>query len=235
MTTILSIDTATTACSVALAVDGEVRQEFVATPREHTRLVLPMVDRLLAEAGIGLGAVDALAFTAGPGSFTGLRIGFGVVQGLAFGADLPVIPVSTLAVLARVAVNRLRPESALVLPALDARMGEIYWGIYRYQRGHLTVVSADAVAAPAAIAPSLPDTIDIGAGDGWTQLAGCFAAVSRVDAALTPDAASAIDIALPLYEANGARSVEEVELSYIRNEVRWKKHTKIRHTTKEAQ
>lgn len=235
MTTILAIDTATTACSVALAVDGDVRQEFVTTPREHTRLVLPMVDRLLAAAGIGLGAVDALAFTAGPGSFTGLRIGFGVIQGLAFGADLPVIPVSTLAVLARATVKRMQSESAVVLPALDARMGEVYWGVYRYQEGCLTVISADAVAAPEAVALAVHHQIDIGAGSGWAHLVDCFSAVGRVDVELTPDAASVIDIALPLYASNDARPIEEVGLSYIRNEISWKKRIKLRHKTKEKQ
>lgn len=227
MTTLLAIDTATTACSVALAVDGEVRQQFVATPREHTRLVLPMVDALLAEAGIALSAVDAIAFTAGPGSFTGLRIGFGVVQGLAFGTDLPVIPLSTLAVMARSAANRSDFIEGLVLPALDARMGELYWGVYRVADGLVEAVIADGVSAPAAVAERVSGAIDLGVGDGWGQLAPLLDAGS-IDTALTPDAASAIALATPIYAGGGARPVDQVELIYIRNEVTWKKRQKIR-------
>src|SRR5690554_5279655 len=147
MTTILALDAATTACSVALCRGGVITRQFVSTPREHTRLLLPMVDELLSEAGISLAQVDALAFTAGPGSFTGLRIGFGVVQGLAFGADLPVIPVSTLAALALAGARKAQLGSGCILPALDARMGEIYWGLYRYQSGSVEPLMADQVAS----------------------------------------------------------------------------------------
>src|SRR5690606_19863123 len=132
MARILALDTATDACSVALNIDGEVTEDFIVAPQEHTRRLLPMVDGLLAAGQIALGDLDAIAFTRGPGSFTGLRICVGVVQGLAFGADLPVIGVSTLLTMTASAQRLLNLEpTSLVLPALDARMGELYWGLYQ--------------------------------------------------------------------------------------------------------
>ncbi|GAB4353090.1 MAG: hypothetical protein Kow0060_03270 [Methylohalobius crimeensis] len=126
---ILAIETATEACSAALYLDGVVEERFQVAPRRHTHLILPMAEALLAEAGLTLSALDGLAFGRGPGSFTGLRIAAGVIQGLAFGADLPVVPVSTLAALAWQVFDEGAADCALA--ALDARMGEVYWGIYR--------------------------------------------------------------------------------------------------------
>lgn len=228
MTTILAIDTATTACSVALSCQGDVRQEFIATPREHTRLVLPMVDKLLAMAGISLSRVDVLAFTSGPGSFTGLRIGFGVIQGLAFGADIPVIPVSTLKVMAHRAMREMSLRHGLVLPALDARMNEIYWGLYQVVQGRVEVYLADAVSSPEVALAAIAVPVDAGVGDGWSLLQSRSVPPPQVNTALTPDAISIIDIAQPLFACGAARPVERVELSYIRNEVTWKKRQKIR-------
>lgn len=100
-TRILALDTATEACSVALWNDGEIHSLFEVCPREHTQRVLPMVQQLLADQGITLNQLDALAFARGPGSFTGVRIGIGIAQGLALGAGLPMLGVSTLATLAQ--------------------------------------------------------------------------------------------------------------------------------------
>ncbi|KJS09755.1 MAG: hypothetical protein VR73_00920 [Gammaproteobacteria bacterium BRH_c0] len=228
MTTILAIDTATTACSVALSHKGEVRQEFIDTPREHTRLVLPMVDKLLALADIPLARVDALAFTCGPGSFTGLRIGFGVIQGLAFGGNIPVIPVSTLKVMAHRAMREMSLQEGLVVPALDARMNEIYWGIYQVVGGSVEAHRADTVSTPEEALAAMTGPVNAGVGDGWSLLKPHSMPPSRVNTALTPDARSIIDIAHPLFVDGAAKPVERIELSYIRNEVSWKKRQKIR-------
>src|SRR5690554_2590516 len=102
---ILAIETATEACSAALLIDDAILERYELAPQRHNRLILPMIESLLAEAGIKISQVDAVAFGRGPGSFTGVRIAAGVAQGIAFGADLPVVPVSTLAALAQDALT----------------------------------------------------------------------------------------------------------------------------------
>lgn len=132
---LLAIDTSSAQCSAALLLDGELTFRAVMTARDHARLLLPMVDTLLAEAGVTLASLDGLAFGRGPGSFTGLRIAAAVTQGLAAGAGLPVLPVSSLRALAAQAKS-LVPEAEATLPAgnllacMDARMGEVYWGLF---------------------------------------------------------------------------------------------------------
>jgi len=162
---ILAIETSGAACSVALLLGTELRQGLEQEPRRHTELVLAMMDDILAEAGIDLTRLDALAFGRGPGSFTGVRIAASVVQGAAYGADLPVAPVSTLAALAQ---GCFRSDgSSRVLAALDARMGEVYWGPYRLGAGDLMqAAGAEEVAAPEAV--TLPaDGGWSGVGSGW--------------------------------------------------------------------
>ncbi len=120
---ILALDTATEACSAALLLHGEVLERYEVLGRGHAERLLPMVQEVLAEGGVALAALDAVAFGRGPGAFTGLRIAAGVTQGLAFGAGLPVVPVSDLAALAaRAAVHHGRRH---VLACLDARMGQV--------------------------------------------------------------------------------------------------------------
>lgn len=143
---LLALDTSTEACSVALLFDGALRMRFQLTERSHAELVLPMVEALLDEANVRLADLDGLAFGRGPGAFTGLRIACGVVQGLALGADLPVVPVSSLA-----SVAEQVPAAAgeVVLVCNDARMGEVYWGAYSQGAGGgLSVWCAEAVSPP---------------------------------------------------------------------------------------
>jgi tRNA threonylcarbamoyladenosine biosynthesis protein TsaB len=177
---ILAIETATEACSAALWLDGTISERFEIAPRGHGERILAMVDALLAEGGLALGALDAIAFGCGPGAFTGLRIAAGVAQGLAFGADLPVAPVSTLAALAQGALReRHQPR---VLAVLDARMGEVYWGAYEQGNdGLMQCIGGERVCAPAAVAR--PD------GSGWFGAGSGFAVHgdelrTRLDAAL---------------------------------------------------
>lgn len=161
---ILALETATEACSAALYCDGEVQERFELAPRRHAELILPMVRALLAEAGMTLGELDALAFGRGPGAFTSLRIAAGVAQGLALGADLAVVPISTLAALAFEVFAESQAEYALV--ALDARMGEVYWGVYRRDRDESLI--AEIVAAPEAVPVDFPGSASaIGIGSGW--------------------------------------------------------------------
>ncbi len=162
---LLAIDTATEACSAALYIDGEVREHFELAPREHARLILSMVEGLLADAELSVRALDGLAFGRGPGSFTGVRIATGVAQGIAFAADLPVVPVSTLAALAQGALMDL--GAPRVLAAIDARMGEVYCGAY-ITRGDGIMLAAEGerVCRPDLV-PTLYDGRWLGVGSGW--------------------------------------------------------------------
>ena len=157
---LLALDTATEVCSIALSLNGEV-VELSEPGSQHAERLLPMVDALLAQTGIALTQLDALAFGRGPGSFTGLRIGAGVAQGLAFGADLPVVPVSSLAALAQ------GQNATHVLAAFDARMQQVYWGVYmRNAQGIVELRGEEGVFAPSDV-PIPPGNGWTGAGPGW--------------------------------------------------------------------
>ncbi len=231
MSTLLAIDTATSACSVALSLNGEVHQLREDRPREHARRVLPLIDQLLSDAGIDLSSLDALAYSSGPGSFTGLRIGFGVIQGLAFGAGLPVVGVSTLQALSHKARFRFGLQEGLICPVLDARMNEIYWGRYRVSDTQVVPELDDRATPPDAIVEQLPATVDVAVGDGWSFVDRARLTIRHYEPDLLPDAASVLQLALPRYEQGLAVAVEEAGLTYVRNEIHWRKREKIRPRT----
>ena len=162
---LLAIDTATESCTAALLIDDDIRERYEVAPRGHAGLILPMVDSLLAEAGLVATDLDGLVLGHGPGSFTGVRIGAGVVQGIAFAADLPVAPVSTLAGMAQGAVRTLGARSVLV--AIDARMQEVYWGCYQLGTQALVqAVCTECVLAPDTVTAPAAGTW-VGVGSGW--------------------------------------------------------------------
>ncbi len=143
---LLAIETAAEACSAALLIDGEISLRYEVQPRKHSELIMPMLNGLLREADLKPTQLDGLAFGCGPGSFTGVRIAAGVAQGVALGADLPVVRVSTLAALAH--GHYRRSGYTKVLPAFDARMQEVYWGCYQLQgSGLMDAVFPDEIAA----------------------------------------------------------------------------------------
>jgi len=169
---LLAVETATEACSAALYIDGIVTERFELTPKEHTRLILPMIDSLMTDAGLKPQQLDALAFGCGPGSFTGVRIATGVIQGIALGADLPVVPVSTLAAIAQDFFdNNSKAQAELsafnvAFTAMDARMGEIFWGVYqRDEQGFAELIGKESVTPAANV--EFPDIIGVGVGSGW--------------------------------------------------------------------
>lgn len=225
-TRILAIDTATEACSVALWNDGAVLAQFEISPREHTQRILPMVQSVLTEAGISLQQLDALAFGRGPGSFTGVRIGVGIAQGLALGAELPVIGVSTLNTMAQ-GVFRLT-GSTQVLTAIDARMGEIYWGQYvRNQKGEWQGNETEAVMKPERIQEIMASLNGawVVAGTGWQaypQLRTSHLTLSDSDITL-PHAEDMLPLAVQMWQKGEMKAVEHAEPVYLRNEVTWKK------------
>ena len=162
---LLAIETATEACSAALWINGELRERYEVAPRRHGELVLPMIDDLLQEADLALSNLDALAFGRGPGSFTGVRMATGVVQGLAFAADLPVVPVSTLAALAQSVVEQA--GSTPIFSALDARMSEVYWGVYALNENRELELRGQEHVLPPASVQAEGAASGIAVGHGW--------------------------------------------------------------------
>ncbi|MGR8941548.1 MAG: tRNA (adenosine(37)-N6)-threonylcarbamoyltransferase complex dimerization subunit type 1 TsaB [Gammaproteobacteria bacterium] len=163
---LLAVETATEACSAALYFDGQVMERYQVSPRDHAQLILPMIDGLLAEAGWHLSGLDALAFGRGPGSFTGVRIATGVIHGIALGSDLPIVPVSTLAAVAQEFFDRKVKECDTAFTAMDARMGEIYFAVYRRDAlGFAEIAGREAVTPAEAI--EFPDCAGAGIGTGW--------------------------------------------------------------------
>ncbi|MGI0115939.1 tRNA (adenosine(37)-N6)-threonylcarbamoyltransferase complex dimerization subunit type 1 TsaB [Zooshikella sp. RANM57] len=166
MSRILAIDTATEACSAALLIEGDVKESFIVAPREHNERILPMVDELLAGAGLDIQQLDAIAFGRGPGAFTGVRVAAGIVQGLAYAADLPVIGVSNLAALAYYAFRVYQHEK--VFTAIDARMDEIYFAAYQVSaEGQQTLLIPEAVISPEDATGYQDMTGWVGVGTGW--------------------------------------------------------------------
>ncbi|RZI41938.1 tRNA (adenosine(37)-N6)-threonylcarbamoyltransferase complex dimerization subunit type 1 TsaB [Herbaspirillum sp. HC18] len=168
MPTILAIETSSELASVALLHNGQLISHEAAGVQTHSQTVLPMVQALLAQAGLVLSQCDAIAFGAGPGSFTGVRTACGVAQGLAFGCDLPIVPVVTLLAMAQACREAGAAEDVLVL--LDARMEEVYWAQYRYRDGWQVVVEP-TLSAPSAVSATDPVTA---CGNGLTAYASIF-------------------------------------------------------------
>lgn len=226
MNTILAIDTSTEACSAALLFNGEVTGDFVVSQREHTKQILPMIDNLLNKSACTLSQIDAIAFGQGPGSFTGVRIGIGVAQGLALGIDRPVIGVSTLMTLAQGAYRT--HQAGFVVSAIDARMGEIYLGAYQHDdKGNWLPVIKECVIKPHAIHHHLAglalDSKEVYcAGTGWQTYPNMIDNINNSQHIL-PDAQDMIVIAQSLLSDNKMMRVEDIEPTYLRNEVTWKK------------
>ncbi|MEA3638973.1 MAG: tRNA (adenosine(37)-N6)-threonylcarbamoyltransferase complex dimerization subunit type 1 TsaB [Lamprobacter sp.] len=162
---ILAFDTSGDCCSAALLIGDRLEQCREQAPRRHADLILGMLDALLRGASLTPKQLDAIAYGRGPGSFTGVRIAAAVAQGLAFGAERPVISVSTLAAVARAAFRESGQRQ--IACALDARMGEVYWGCYRIgEHKDATPIDEETVIAPD-LTPALPGAGWCGAGSGW--------------------------------------------------------------------
>ncbi|ORU92795.1 MAG: tRNA threonylcarbamoyladenosine biosynthesis protein TsaB [Cycloclasticus sp. symbiont of Poecilosclerida sp. N] len=222
---VLAIETATEACSAALLVGSEVIDVFQIAPREHGNLILTMVDGLLNEAGMTLQQLDALAFGRGPGSFTGVRMATGVIQGLAFSADLPVAPVSTLTALAQKEVNS--GEGQTIYAALDARMGEVYWCEYVVEKGRLKAISEEVVINPNEIIVEQGKNA-IGIGHGWRAykevILNKVAAQSiELQADQLPRAKEVAHLAIAMIESKQTVSAENALPVYLRDNVAKKK------------
>ena len=214
---LLAFETATEGCSVALWLDGEVRERFEVAPRRHAELALPWATALLAEAGIGRSQLDAIAVSRGPGAFTGVRLGVALAQGIALALERPVVAVSTLMALAA-------PVAGLrVLAAIDARMGEVYLGAFHREGDLLVALQPEAVASPDGAA--LPDGDGWhGAGTGFDALGGALRTrmggrLASVDAGALPHAADVARLAAPMLARGEAVAPERLEPAYLRDNV----------------
>lgn len=211
---------------MALLLGDDVLFEHQQVPRQHTKVLLPTIDALLSKGGVTLADLDAIAFGAGPGSFTGLRITAGVAQGLALGADKPVLAVSTLATLAEQAYQRWGVEQ--VFAGLDARMGELYWAAYGRQGDGWNSISAEQVAAPALV--QQPDDLTgdwVGIGSAWQyreQLPPAIQQrVTQVDTAAEPQASAMLKLAERQLAQGMVLRAEQVQPVYLRDNVAWQK------------
>lgn len=218
---LLALETATEACSVALWCDGQCQEEFLHAPRQQTQLLLPMIDRLLAGAGLTLSQLDAIAYSRGPGAFTGVRIAAAAAQGLAFGADIPVLPISTLQATAQ-GVWRLQRESQVVT-VFDARMNEVYVGAYGCQGQLMAPIAAEQLLPPEHVSLSLPGDW-FGAGNGWSYASVLTQrlAVTRFDESAMPHAFDVAVLAVSDFQEGKALAPELALPVYLRDEV-WKK------------
>ncbi|QKJ87356.1 tRNA (Adenosine(37)-N6)-threonylcarbamoyltransferase complex dimerization subunit type 1 TsaB [Paramixta manurensis] len=226
-TRILAIDTATEACSVALLQDSQSDALFELCPREHTQRILPMVREILTRHDVTLQQLDALAFGRGPGSFTGVRIGIGIAQGLALGATLPMIGVSTLETMAEGAWRSC--GATRVLAAIDARMGEVYWAEYqRDEQGAWHGEQTEAVLKPEAALARMHQLDGgwamVGTGwQAWPMLAEQAPLALKETAITLPAAQDMLPLALRALNARQTVLPEHAEPVYLRNEVAWKK------------
>ena len=224
---ILAIDTATESCSVAVWNEGVVASRFEISPREHTQKILPMVKSALQEAGLTLQDLDTLAFGQGPGSFTGVRIGIGVAQGIALGAELPMIGISSLATMAEGVFRTTGIKQVLV--AIDARMGEVYCAQYhRNDEGKWLGEETEAVMKPDQFLESVMNIEGQWAiaGTGWQAYPDMQTALSQhiIETEITlPAAQDMLPLAVNRWHEGKATKVEDAEPVYLRNEVTWKK------------
>lgn len=221
----IAFETATEACSVALFLDGQITELHEIVPRKHTERLLPMIQQLLDEAGIAVEQLDFIAFGRGPGAFTGVRIAASAAQGVALGADIPVIPVSSLAVLAQGAYEN--SNSTTILSVIDARMGEVYWSIYKpnQETGLVEIAQDEVVIDPAKVTIDVDLTDDIAAvGSAWStyneQLTSiCQQPIHNYDSDIYPHAQYLMKLAVYEFEKGGAVAPELALPVYLRDNV----------------
>ena len=226
---VLCVDTSTEACSVAVLCQTEkesvISENFILAPREHTQKILPMVDQVLHESGLTLDKIDVVAYGRGPGSFTGVRIGISIAQGLAYGIEKLMVGVSTLQAMAQQAYKI--EQVSEVYAAIDARMGEVYFGHYRLEGQLMTLVDQEVVIKPAdLLALNLVVNAQAGlVGSGWTaypELAEYFHQVVQFDI-LFPNSKYMLDQAVSCIEKGALVAPELATAVYLRDKVTWKK------------
>lgn len=227
MSYLLAIEAASDACSVALHHEGQTIQRIEHAPRMHSKLLYPMLNDLMAEAGIKPLALSGIGFVNGPGSFTGLRIAAATAQGIGYACDLPLYPVSTLQAMAQQRYMSVGDEKVAAL--MDARMNEVYLGEY-HLTGHLMLpVSEDKILpfdAPAQdwnLNGPLPELVGVGHGYKLTTLCqDLVSSLKQIDADQVLEAASLFPMMCHQEEHQQGITPEQVELTYLREQTHWK-------------
>ena len=215
---LLALDTATDACTAALMVDQDIEERFVLTKSGHSQQLLTMVEQLLRHADLPLANLDAIAFGRGPGSFTGVRIATGVTQGLAFAADLPVVPISSLAILAQ------GVKASHIAAAFDARMGQVYCATYcRDTTGTVSLHGQEQVIVPQAFVVADADSWT-GAGSGWDVYAETILAtnpgrISGWQPGCYPHARDLAVLAVKAYQSGNSVVAADAFPVYLRDNV----------------
>ncbi len=222
---LLALDTSTEYCSAALLCGEVLEFRDVHAVQRHSELILPMIGEILEGARLKPAQLDGVAFGAGPGSFTGLRIACGVAQGIALGADIPVVPIGTLLALAG--------ESAAprVLACIDARMGEVYHAAYERSDGQWIELWPPAVSDVRSM-PDLPGAGWNGCGSGFLVYASALqirygGQLDRIDADRHPHARTIARLAMPLLAAGGGLPAQHAAPLYVRDKVALKMHERI--------
>lgn len=230
---LLAIDTSTDACSAALLLGDELTHRSCIAPRKHADILLPMLDELFADAGISLTQLDALAMGCGPGAFTGLRIAAGVVQGLAYAADLPVARISTLTALAQRGWREFGVEK--VLCGLDARLQEVYWSAcVLTDEGVMSPVDGERVCRPEAV-PQPAGGIWLGLGSAWQSYQTALSKRLSLychhwHGDCYPDARDIATLGLHAWRSGQTVTAEQVVPVYLRNNIVEQKTTAVDET-----
>ena len=227
MTGILAIETATDACSVAVVVDGVCHTRHRVAPRQHSQLLFGMLDDLLPGGNLAEQGIEMIAYGCGPGSFTGLRIAASAVQGLAYSSKLPVVAVSTLAILAQTALRSgVVSGDALVLCTLDARINEVYSAVFKFENATAVLKDGPWACSPGELAPQGTESLfAVGSGclfrEQFSQ--SLQARIQSCDPEVLPAAQDIVPLALVKYWLGEVQTPRNVQPVYLRDEISWKK------------
>ena len=222
---ILALDTCSECCSAALLCDGRLYEVSELTQRGHSELILGMMDKLFEQADTTISSVEAIAFGRGPGSFTGVRVGVSVAQGIAFARDIPVIPISSLAAIAQQGINLVDIDRFAV--AIDARMGEIYCAHYKRVEKVAVLLGEERVCSPDSFLP-MDEKKSVGMGTGWStyasELSQQFSAqLTDIKPEFYPMASGIVELAQVEIAAGRLLPAEDALPVYLRDNVAKKK------------
>lgn len=220
---LLAIESSSDQCSVAVCLNGETVQDQTDQPRKHSEFILPAINRLLSAQGIGLGDLDAIVFACGPGSFTGIRIAAAITQGLAATHDLKVISVSSMAALAQGAFRKYGLTQ--VATCVDARMNEVYWGVYKQEGQLMALQGAEVICTPENIpVDALKTDTVVGSGVVYRErVMARYGSLQVWEALCSAQARDVITLGKASLQAGQFISVEQAVPVYLRDKVNWKK------------